>query len=297
MTLVAENIKETDAETSSESDSPEVTELSQTSGDSSTPDDNAIGSCEIAAEVKDVSVMFRSYDKRAMTFKESLIRFAKTGSFQEYSQFPALRNVSFKVPTGGVFGIIGSNGAGKSTLLKVLCGVLPPTSGEVRLNGNFDSLIQLGAGFDAELNAVENIYLSGSLHGKSKEEISSKIPDILEFAELTEFANTPIKYYSSGMYARLGFSVAIDRKPDILIVDEVLAVGDERFQEKCKKVFQAYLDQNKTVIMVSHSLNMLENTASNIMLLSKGEIAFIGEPKEAIERYRSEEYQTRLKSD
>jgi len=247
-----------------------------------------------AVEAINVSVNFRSYDTRSTTFKESLIRFAKTGRFQEYSQFQALKNVSFEVPRGGVFGIIGSNGAGKSTLLKVLCGVLPPAEGEVRLHGNFDSLIQLGAGFDAELNAVENIYLSGSLHGKSRSEIESKIPHILEFAELTEFAHTPIKYYSSGMYARLGFSVAIDREPDILIVDEVLAVGDERFQKKCKDVFQSYLDKNKTVIMVSHSLGMLEKVASKIMLLSRGEIAFIGEPDAAIEKYRSEAYKTAL---
>lgn len=250
----------------------------------------------IAISVRDVSVNFRSYEERPTTLKESLLSFLQTGSFSNYSTFNALKNISFDVPKGSVFGIIGSNGAGKSTTLKVLSGVLPPTSGEVILRGSLDSLIQLGAGFDTELNAIENIYLNGSLHGFSRDEIKEKIPKILEFAELKDFATTPIKYYSSGMYARLGFSVAIDRDPDILIVDEILAVGDQRFQEKSKKVFDRFLENKKTIIMVSHNLKMLEEISDQIALLSKGELVFVGEPSRAIELYEAKEYKSALSS-
>ena len=249
---------------------------------------------QVAVVAKNISVQFRSYKERPHTLKESLIRGLKTGSLKHYENFNALTNVNLEIPRGQVFGIIGSNGAGKSTLLRVLSGVLPPTSGEVKVRGTLDSLIQLGAGFDAELNAIENIYLNGSLHGKSREEIEERIPGIIEYAELKDFATTPIKYYSSGMYARLGFSVAIDRDPDILIVDEILAVGDERFQHKSKAVFQEFIERKKTIIMVSHGLSMLENTADQIALLSRGKVAFIGDPKEAIEAYRKDEYQTAL---
>ncbi len=253
------------------------------------PQDNPI-----ALSAKNISVQFRSYKKRPSTFKESLIQSVKSRTFRHYSNFQALDDVSFDISKGKVFGIIGSNGAGKSTLLRVLSGVLPPTAGTVTVRGSLDSLIQLGAGFDTELNAIENIYLNGSLHGKSREEIAETIPSIIDFAELGDFATTPIKYYSSGMYARLGFSVAVDRDPDILIVDEILAVGDERFQEKSSDTFKQFLDRKKTVIMVSHNLKMLEDTADTIALLSKGKVAFLGNPSEAVETYRNSDYQTAL---
>jgi len=252
------------------------------------------GSEQPAVIANDITVQFRSYKERPHTLKESLIRGMKTGSFKHYENFNALTNVSFEIARGQVFGIIGSNGAGKSTLLRVLSGVLPPTKGEVRVRGTLDSLIQLGAGFDSELNAIENIYLNASLHGYSREEIKDRVPSIIEYAELKDFATTPIKYYSSGMYARLGFSVAIDRDPDILVVDEILAVGDERFQKKSRAVFEQFLERKKTIIMVSHSLSMLESIADQIALLSRGKVAFIGEPKKAIEVYRKDEYQTAL---
>ena len=162
------------------------------------------------------------------------------------------------------------------------------------MRGELDSLISLGAGFDPELNAIENIYLYGSLHGRDKETIKERIPHILEFAELEEFAQTPIKYYSSGMYARLGFSCAIDTNPDILIVDEVLAVGDERFNKKCRAVFNEFLESDKTIIMVSHGVTMLERIAHQIGVLSKGELIFFGDPKEAVKVYRDPSYQSSL---
>lgn len=254
----------------------------------------ALEPVEYPIEVDDVHVSFRLYRERPTTLKENLLRIIKSGRISHYEPFDALAGVSFKVEKGKVFGIVGSNGAGKSTLLKVLSGVLPPTSGAVHVGGSIDSLIQLGAGFDPELNAIENIYLNGSLHKQTRAEIKERVPQIIEFAELQDFAETPIKYYSSGMYARLGFSVAIDRQPDILIIDEILAVGDERFKKKCDKVFESYLAANKTIVMVSHSLGMLEQISDTIGLLSKGKMVFIGDPKEAIERYRDESYQTAL---
>ncbi|MCB0324234.1 MAG: ABC transporter ATP-binding protein [Bdellovibrionales bacterium] len=249
---------------------------------------------DIAVKIEGVSVAFRSYKERPTTLKEALIKFVRTGQFRYYSNFYALKNVSFSVQRGQVLGIIGSNGAGKSTLLRTIAGVLPPTEGTVTVNGSLDSLIQLGAGFDSELNAIENIYLNSSLRRRSRAQIKARIPHILEFAELEEFATTPIKYYSSGMYARLGFAVAIERDPDILIVDEVLAVGDERFQEKCRAVFQRFLDQKKTIIIVSHGMTSLEKLADTIVLLSKGQVVYVGDPKTAIEKYRDADYQTAL---
>ena len=248
----------------------------------------------MAIDVQNVTVSYRSYKERPTTLKESLVKFLRTGKLRYYSTFNALEDVSFTVNRGEVLGVIGSNGAGKSTLLRVIAGVLPPITGEARVYGKVDNLIQLGAGFDAELNAIENIYLSGSLHRQTYREMSERVEKILDFAELTEFAETPIKYYSSGMYARLGFSVAIDRDPDILLVDEVLAVGDERFQEKCKAVFQDYMNAKKTIVMVSHNMATLEKFASKIALLSKGKLIYCGDPKEAIKRYRDRNYEIAL---
>lgn len=248
----------------------------------------------LAVRVSNISVAFRSYKQRPTTLKESLIRFIKHRQLRYYSNFYALRNVSFEVQRGEVLGIIGSNGAGKSTLLRTIAGVLPPAEGSITVNGRVDSLIQLGAGFDAELNAIENIYLNSSLHRRSRAEIRERVPHILKFAELEEFATTPIKYYSSGMFARLGFSVAIDREPDILIVDEVLAVGDERFQTKCRAAFERLLDAKKTIIIVSHSLSQIQRLADRVVLLSKGQVVYYGDPQTAVEKYRDADYQTAL---
>lgn len=249
-----------------------------------------------AIEVQDIRVAYRSYKEHPATLKEALLKALKKGRLKYYSTFDALSGVSFRVKRGSVFGIVGSNGAGKSTLLKVLSGVLPPTEGTVTVEGTVDSLIQLGAGFDSDLNAIENIYLNCALHKQSRFVTRTRVAHILNFAELEEFSHTPIRYYSSGMFARLGFSVAVDRCPDVLLVDEVLAVGDERFQEKCRGIFASLLEQGKTIVMVSHSMNTLEKLCSEIMVLSKGEVVFQGNPKEAIEIYRNKHYKTALKS-
>lgn len=248
----------------------------------------------VTVSVENIRVAFRSYKERPTTLKESILRFVKTGNLKYYTTFNALNGVSFQLKKGETLGIIGSNGAGKSTLLKVLTGVLPPVEGAVNIRGSLDSLIQLGAGFDPELNAIENIYLYASLRKKSRADIKSHIDEILEFAELVEFAHTPIKYYSSGMFARLGFAVAIDMDPDVLIVDEVLAVGDERFRGKCDRVFENFRKSGKTIVIVSHSMEMLEKLADKIALLSKGRLIFLGDPKEAIRKYRDKDYETAL---
>ena len=248
----------------------------------------------LAVEVRGVTVAFRSYEQRPTSFKETLLNTIKKKRLKYYSTFDALKDVSFSVGRGQVFGIIGSNGAGKSTLLRTMAGVIKPTGGEIRLHGRVDSLIQLGAGFDPDLNAIENIFLNGSLYRRSSAEMRQRLPHILKFAELEEFAYTPIKYYSAGMAARLGFSVAIDRDPDILLVDEVLAVGDERFQVKCQKVFDRYLAERKTIILVSHNMDTIVRMAHQVLLLSKGRVVFCGDPQTATELYRDQSYETRL---
>jgi len=253
----------------------------------------SVPDADFALKGIDITVSFRKYAQPSTTLKEALLRRLK-GQAQHYDLFNALDGISFRIPKGLVYGYIGSNGAGKSTLLRVLAGILPPTGGELQINGTVDSLIQLGAGFDNELNAIENIYLNGALHRQTKREISMRVDKILDFAELRDFAETPIKYYSSGMFARLGFSVAIDRDPDILIVDEVLAVGDQRFQEKSLKVFEDYVARGKTIIIVSHDLDMVRKVCHRVGLLSRGKLVYVGSPEEALRRYNAEDYKTAL---
>jgi ABC-type polysaccharide/polyol phosphate transport system ATPase subunit len=261
----------------------------ETNGSQTAPE-----SSEAIVRAKNLTVAYRSYKERATSMKESLVRLIKHGKFRYYSTFDALSDVSFTVERGTVYGLIGSNGSGKSTLLKVLAGVLTPTHGSLEVNGSVASLIDIGIGFDPELNAIENIYLNGSLYRRTRAEIKDRVEHILQFAELTEFATTPVKYYSAGMFARLGFSVAIDINPDILLVDEVLAVGDERFQAKCREVFNSFIESKKTIIIVSHDMRMLQETASRIGVLSCGKLIFDGSPNEAVEVYRDSHYQTRL---
>jgi ABC-type polysaccharide/polyol phosphate transport system ATPase subunit len=247
-----------------------------------------------AIEVEGVTVAYRSYQERPTSLKESLIRLVRDRRVKHFSTFDALQDVSFVVPRGKVLGIIGSNGSGKSTLLKVLAQVLRPTQGFAKLHGTVSCLIELGAGFDPELNALENIYLNGSLHKRTAKQIKRHVDSILDFAELREFARTPIKYYSSGMFARLGFSVAVDIDPDILLVDEILAVGDERFQQKCLGVFQRFIKSGKTILLVSHDVAMIEAKTDIVLVLSKGKRIFFGSPPEAVSVYRGNSYQTAL---
>lgn len=247
-----------------------------------------------AIEINNLTISYRSYQERPTTLKESIIKYIKTGKLKYYSTFNALTDVSFSVKKGSVFGIIGSNGAGKSTLLKAISGVLPPTDGEIKTNGTLDCLIQLGAGFDPELNAIENIFLYGSLRRRPLKELKNRVDPILEFAELKEFSSTPIKYYSSGMFARLGFAVAIDSDPDILVVDEVLAVGDERFRAKCEKVFEDRIIRGKTLVIVTHDLGSVKRLCSEVLVLQSGKVLYQGDPEAALDLYLGAGYKTRL---
>ena len=247
-----------------------------------------------ALEITGVTVSYRAYHRRPTSLKETVIRFITGRRDSSFTTFDALSDLSFSIPKGKVFAIVGSNGCGKSTLLKVMAGVLKPTKGKVMRDGEIASLIELGAGFDPDLTAIENIILNGSLHKKTKAEMEGRIQHILDFSELHDFAHTPIKYYSSGMYARLGFSVAVDVDPDILLVDEILGVGDERFQEKCSHVFDSLIAQGKTIVLVTHNMDLVLSKAQSALLLEKGKLLCYGSPEEVVSRYREGSYQAAL---
>jgi ABC-2 type transport system ATP-binding protein len=247
-----------------------------------------------ALEISNVTVSYRAYHRRPTSLKETIIRFITGKREDSFTTFDALSDLSFSIPKGKVYAIIGSNGCGKSTLLKVMAGVLKPVKGTVVRNGEIASLIELGAGFDPDLTAIENIILNGSLHRKTKKEMESRIQHILDFSELHEFAHTPIKYYSSGMYARLGFSVAVDVDPDILLVDEILGVGDERFQEKCSGVFDTLIAKGKTIVIVTHNMDLVLHKAQSALLLEKGKLLLQGSPEEVVAKYREANYQSAL---
>jgi lipopolysaccharide transport system ATP-binding protein len=201
------------------------------------------------------------------------------------SQIFALRNISFEVERGEVLGVIGPNGSGKTTILSLIAGVIRPTSGQIRIHGRIAPLIALGAGFHPELTGRENIYLNGIIMGMKKEEIKRKFDAIVDFAELEEFLDTPVKRYSSGMYARLGFATAIHAEPDILLVDEVLAVGDLSFQDKCLKRMKEFRENGVSIVFVSHSLEMVRRICDRVILVNKGEIRIDGTPERTIAGY------------
>jgi len=197
----------------------------------------------------------------------------------------ALRNVSFSVRKGEVYGIIGPNGAGKSTILKLLAGVTTPDGGEIRIAGRIAPLIELGAGFHPDLSGRENVYLNGALMGLSRREIDLRYDEIVAFAELAGFMDTPVKHYSSGMFVRLGFSLAVHTDPEILLVDEVLSVGDERFQRKCLRKFLQFREEGKTIVVVSHDLGMVSSICTRMLFLAQGKVVADGSVEGAIGRY------------
>ncbi|HCH28041.1 MAG TPA: teichoic acid ABC transporter ATP-binding protein [Ruminococcaceae bacterium] len=203
-----------------------------------------------------------------------------------FEDFIALNDISFDIKKGDVFGILGLNGSGKSTTLKVISGILEPTKGTVETDGVIAPLIELGAGFDLELTARENIYLNGSVLGFSKKFMDEKFDDIVDFSEMRDFLDVPMKNYSSGMVARIGFAIATVTTPDILIVDEILSVGDFLFQKKCEDRINSMLADDTTVIIVSHSLEQIERLCKHCMWLEKGKIKMIGDAKEVCEAYR-----------
>lgn len=232
-------------------------------------------------EVYDLVKSYKLYEKPADRIKEA---FLKNRCY--HRDFMAVDGVSFCVKKGETVGIIGSNGAGKSTLLKMITGVLLPTAGRISLSGTVSALLELGAGFDAERNGIENIYLNGRIQGLSKKEIDASVPHILEFADIGDFIYQPIKTYSSGMLVRLAFSVAVNVKPEILIVDEALSVGDVRFQQKCYRKIREFT-RNGTVLFVSHDTGAISSFCDRVIWLDKGKVYKEGLPGEIIEEYLS----------
>ena len=230
--------------------------------------------------VKDLSKVYRLYDKPIDRLKESLNIFHKS----YHKEYYALNNLSFDIKRGETVGIIGINGAGKSTLLKIITGVLTPTGGNIEVKGKISALLELGAGFNMEYTGIENIYLNGTMMGFSKEEVDKKLDDILDFADIGDFVNQPVKTYSSGMFVRLAFAVAINVEPDILVIEEALSVGDVFFQQKCYKKIKE-LAGKSTVLIVSHDLNAMTKFCERIIVMSAGQKVFDGEPNEAIAKY------------
>jgi ABC-2 type transport system ATP-binding protein/lipopolysaccharide transport system ATP-binding protein len=242
---------------------------------------------EVVAEsvVKIENVCLRYYvpRERIGTFKEYAIRKVQGKIVNE--EFWALKDVSFSVNRGEIFGLIGQNGAGKSTLLKLVARVLRPTSGRVWINGKVAPLLSVGAGFHRELTGRENIFLNGTLLGFTQKQMEEKFDSIVEFSELTDFIDAPIRTYSSGMVARLGFAVASDSKPEILIVDEVLSVGDEAFQRKCFERLESYQKQGTTTLLVTHNSERIRKYCHRAAWLHKGELQAIGSTDEVVNKY------------
>ncbi len=235
--------------------------------------------------VKNVTMNFSMPREKVDNVKEYIIR--KLKRKLSFDKFTALDNVSIDIEKGEVVGIIGLNGSGKSTLLKLVSGILKPSEGEIVTNGTISPLIELGAGFDMELTTRENIFLNGSVLGFERSFIREKYDEILDFAELRDFENVAIKNFSSGMVARLGFSIATLVKPDILIVDEILAVGDFLFQQKCERRIADMMSGGTTVLIVSHSIEQIERLCSRILWLEKGKVKMIGDTATVCEQYKS----------
>ena len=236
----------------------------------------------IAINVDNVSKIYRLYNKPSDRLKEAL-GFSKKKLYQEHY---ALNNVSFEVRKGETVGIIGTNGSGKSTILKIITGVLNPTQGNVSIQGRISALLELGAGFNLEYTGIENIYLNGTMMGFSEEEINAKMDDILSFADIGDFVHQPVKTYSSGMFVRLAFAVAINIDPEILIVDEALSVGDVFFQVKCYHKFEEFKKMGKTILFVSHDLGSISKYCDRVILLNKGVKEAEGKPKEIVDLYK-----------
>ena len=235
-------------------------------------------------EVKNVKMKFKMSDEPLNSLKEIFTK-AVTGKLK-FNEFLALDDVSFNVEKGETIGLIGTNGAGKSTTLKVISGILKPTEGSVIVRGNIVPMLELGAGFDLELTGKENIYLNGAILGYTKEYLESKYEEIVDFAEIREFIDMPIRNYSSGMMARLAFSIASVVQPEILIVDEILAVGDVKFQEKSYKRMQELMSGGATVLFVSHDLKKIEQLCDHVVWLEKGKVKQYGNAKEICEAYK-----------
>jgi ABC-type polysaccharide/polyol phosphate transport system ATPase subunit len=239
-----------------------------------------------AIELSNVSKIYRKYSGRQFaTLKSALLQRSILSELSPTETFPALRDVSFMVARGRTCGVIGRNGSGKSTALKLVAGITKPTSGTVTVNGRISALIELGAGFHPEISGRENVFINGIMLGLSRREIERRFDEIVEFAELREFIEAPVKTYSSGMYMRLGFAVAIHVDPDVLLVDEVLAVGDEGFTHKCLDKFAEFRRMGKTILLVTHSLGLVERFCDEAIWLDEGRLRSQGDPKRVVDAY------------
>lgn len=237
---------------------------------------------QIAIQVTDLKKVYKLYDKPSDRMKEAL----GLGKKKKHREHYALNGVNLTVFQGEAVGIIGTNGSGKSTILKIITGVVSPTEGQVEVNGRISALLELGAGFNMEYNGIENIYLNGTMIGFSEKEIDEKLKDILDFADIGDYVYQPVKTYSSGMFVRLAFAVAINIEPEILIVDEALSVGDVFFQAKCYHKFEEFKQMGKTIVFVSHDLSSISKYCDRVVLLNKGNKLGEGDPKEMIDAYK-----------
>jgi ABC-type polysaccharide/polyol phosphate transport system ATPase subunit len=237
----------------------------------------------IAVDINKVTKRYRIYHEKIPSLKNTILRGKRT----TYEEFLALDDVSFSIKHGETFGIIGPNGSGKSTLLKLISNIIQPNSGKINIDGNVSALLELGAGFHTDLTGRENIYINSAILGMRKREVDKRFDQIVRFSELEKFIDTPVKNYSSGMYMRLGFSIAINVNPDILLVDEVLAVGDQSFQSKCYKAIYDIMKRGKTIIIVSHDLETISDLCSRVAFLKEGKIVDLGNPIRVVSQYRA----------
>src|SRR5256884_319747 len=245
-----------------------------------------VGRMTPAITLTNVTKVYRRYGgKQFATLKSALLQRSILRDLQPSETFPALTDVSLAVPKGSTYGVIGRNGSGKSTALKLVAGITKPTTGTVNVSGRISALIELGAGFHPEISGRENVFINGIMLGLSKREIQRRFDEIVDFAELREFIDAPVKTYSSGMYMRLGFAVAIHVDPDVLLVDEVLAVGDEGFTHKCLDKFAEFKRSNKTILLVTHSLNLIERFCDEALWLDSGQAMSHGDPKRVVGAY------------
>ncbi len=242
-----------------------------------------------AIDIDHATKIYRRYGRRRQfaTLKSALLSGSLITDLKPAETFTALQDVSLRVEAGETVGVIGPNGSGKSTLLKLVAGITKPTSGTVNVKGRISALIELGAGFHPEISGRENIFINGIMLGLSKREVVQKFEEIVEFAELEEFIDAPVKTYSSGMYARLGFAVAIHVNPDVLLVDEILAVGDQGFTHKCLDKFAEFRRRGKTILLVTHSLSLVERFCDDAVWLDSGLIKAVGDPKRVVDAYLS----------
>ena len=240
-----------------------------------------------AIEVRNATKIYRRYNRRRQfaTLKSALLSRSLVRDLQPDETFAAVQDVSFTVPAGRTLGVIGRNGSGKSTMLKLVAGITKPTTGTVQVTGRISALIELGAGFHPEISGRENVFINGIMLGLSKREVTRRFDEIVEFAELTDFIDAPVKTYSSGMYMRLGFAVAIHVDPDVLLVDEVLAVGDEGFTHKCLDKFAEFKRRGRTILLVTHSLGLVERFCDEALWLDGGRMKGMGDPRRVVGAY------------